>query len=426
VIDIAWEIRAAQAIRNRTDASILRERADVVVRFLLGRALDEDPQLAEALSSEGIDASTGRTRCREMFDIALFGGRLHPYQILGLEQAASDTVIKEQYKRLVQLYHPDRSDDFDTDLANDRLVRLREARDQMLAGKPELASAPRQPDRRAQSRPRSDTGNRRRAGVRPESTSTGYSQYTQSQSKPRRDYGYDAPSQPEPERAQPPRSEKKKTSSASTTSASRESKHKRKGPSRLSRFFAAITGRHRPNSAAVSGIMLCLAGAGALVLFLQNRPDIDWTALPRAENASEQTLEKPQSPVVDMLAGYPEVKQLLDIFEGAYTRGNTSLLLQQFGPDAVVNDIQGVAAIEALFKAVFAREPNTKLTLVVNATGVMGDGLLLVEGDATRELHRQSGVPSYETTRFRMRTAHQAGRLRILSLENEALKSSGN
>jgi len=136
-----WEHRAAQAIRNRRDVRVIRERTDVVVRYLLDRPLKGDPSLEQALNTMGLAGDDARAQAREMLDRALFGGHPSPEMLLGIKAAAGPERIRQQYKRLVQLYHPDRSADVDEAVGNERVQRLRKAYESLM----ERATAPPEP-----------------------------------------------------------------------------------------------------------------------------------------------------------------------------------------------------------------------------------------------------------------------------------------
>ncbi len=82
---------------------------DVVLKLALGRRIEfTDPALNEARTLDALKAGAAMY-VRHVF----FRPDATPYQILGLAQGASATAIKERFRLLMQLVHPDRQDSGD-------------------------------------------------------------------------------------------------------------------------------------------------------------------------------------------------------------------------------------------------------------------------------------------------------------------------
>lgn len=366
-----WEHRAAAAIRSRSDVLVLRERSDVVVRYLLGRSKTSDPDLAGALIDAGVDADRAKVRCREMLDTALFTQGSTPEEILGVRRGTPVEDIRSQYKRLVQLYHPDRDSEFDEDLSSDRLTRLRKALEQLLDPN-SRDTAPNRSEHRSRntvsrSRARTTPGSRHATGAS-SNFDAGESGY---------DLGANRGSQSG--RSESPRT---RTKSSETEQPSPVSE----------RLLKKVRDKHRPESSQISFVLFVLAGIAAVFYYLVNDPcavkgDCDEVASLSSSGGSVASVNG----VEDPLLLHPDIKTLIGTYANAYTTKNLTLLIQQFAPGAIDNGIVGIADITTNYKQVFSASSGPR-SLDVRTIHKKDDGSFSIEGSMVDHSTTQDGA----------------------------------
>lgn len=381
-----WEQRAAAAIKNRSDAHVLRERADVVVRYLLGRQSEQDPDLEQALTTAGVDAERARPRCREMLDTALFTQSTTPRDVLGVSASASHDEVRNQYKRLVQLYHPDRDSEFDSDLSSDRLTRLRQAQDAVLD--PASAADTRTRTSRAESDP---TGARRRRSASPQESE---------RESNRSASGYDQGAQ-----------------QASPLSTSGHASHRRSRtrPGAKEKLLQRLGQKHRPQSAQISFFLFVFAGIAGVFYFLVNDP---CSVKGDCDPASPETVidERPLGVVAsgDTLLAYPDIRTLLATYSNALKSRNMALLTQQFAPDVQHNELKGLTEVREHYQQLFDSNPGPR-EFEARTIHENDDGVFSIEGTMTDHSTDGSGKIQVAETRFLMQVKELGGKLRMVN-----------
>jgi len=399
-----WEHRAAAAVRSRSDAHVLRERADVVVRYLLRRKAADDPDLEEALVAAGVDADRARRRCREMLDTALFAQGARPRDILGVSARAPVDEVRSQYKRLVQLYHPDRDSEFDDDLSSDRLTRLRQALDAAL----DPQSAPDPQSRPAE--PRSDsTGTRRQrrttARRDPEQRASGHREFTDSAS------GYDQGA-----------SQASRLSTAGHT----PSRSTKRSPSAKEKFFQRLGQQHRPESSQISFMLFALAGIAGVFYYLVNDPcAVKGDCDPVAANAVPNDGSSGVIGSSDALLAYPDIRTLLSTYSNAWKTRNMALLTQQFSPEIQENDLTGIGAVGERYERSFTANPGPR-QFNVRTVHEKDDRVFSIEGTMIDHGTDSAGAITVFQAPFFMQVRAHGGKLRIVNFRYQAAPGSGS
>jgi len=394
-----WEHRAAAAIRSRSDAHVLRERADVVVRYLLGRKSDQDPDLENALEAAGVDADRARRRCREMLDTALFAQGTTPQNILGVSADAPHDDVRNQYKRLVQLYHPDRDSEFDEDLSSDRLVRLRQALDAIL-------DPPLEPEVRSGSH-RSTSESPGSHRQRQSTSHRGSSHRNLSES----DSGYDQGAH-----------QASRLSTAGHPSV-RSSKRKSGAKENL---VQRLGQKHRPQSSQISFILFVFAAIAGVFYFLVNDPcalkgDCD----PVAE---KPVADERSSGIVgsgDALLAYPDIRTLLATYSNAWKTRNVTLLTQQLSPNVAQNDLNGIADVGEHYQRLFDANPGPR-EFKVRTVHEQDDAVFSIEGTMIDHGTDSAGAIEVSQTPFLMQVRVLGGKLRIVTFRYQAAPGSGS
>lgn len=372
-----WEHRVAQAIRAKRDVRVIRERTDVLVRYLLERPAETDPPLAAALTEAGMDDATARLRAREMLDRALFGGHQNPATVLGIRAGASSDDIRSQYRRLVQLYHPDRVDQPDAELGNQRVHELKAAYEALTTTAP-ASAAP----LTGEPRPERD--------VRMDST------------RQRRDW----PDQPV---ANPRRKVWTVLGlglclalayigivmfDATTDPAKRDDQ---------ASVAESDSGKTDDSTVAAKSLPPKAESDSSVVDNASSE-----TTPPMAEGAPV-----PPGPLVE----HPEIKSLIGSFTDAYGKGEVDELMQVFIADASENDTSGGDGIRALYEADISATRERSIMFDVHTVWDAGGGLTMVEGLVTRQRVSSEISAATTTVPFRLQILQRDKVLRIASLQ---------
>ncbi len=105
---------------------------DDLLHWLADPAQARGASIARAVEARGRTVEEGRELAREWLDGVLFAGvDLGPHRVLGLEPGASDGRVRDRYRLLMRVYHPDRAVD---DRGHDFAARINEAHRRIRSG----------------------------------------------------------------------------------------------------------------------------------------------------------------------------------------------------------------------------------------------------------------------------------------------------
>lgn len=139
---------------------VVRQRLDDLLRWLTAPGDARNAGLNVELQRRGVEEEQARSLAMGLLDAMLFSHpNRAPYRLLGLLESASPVQIRERYRLLMRVYHPDFAPR-GSDWHNDRAARLNEAHCRLLesagaSSRPSAASVSHARPRRRSSRRRS-------------------------------------------------------------------------------------------------------------------------------------------------------------------------------------------------------------------------------------------------------------------------------
>lgn len=128
--DSQWASRIAKFAKTGHHDPVFTENLDDLLRWLLNKNSATSALLDRAFDSAGITPRLARRRVLSVVDQMLFKRSNEPWQVLGLESKAQKDEVRDRYKRLTQVFHPDKGLG-DERWLNDRMERIRGAYDEL-------------------------------------------------------------------------------------------------------------------------------------------------------------------------------------------------------------------------------------------------------------------------------------------------------
>lgn len=104
----SWTHRLAQALARERLQRLPPAHLDAILLWLSHPENPQSADLTEAFSRAGLNRDTAVRRIYSLLDQQLFSGAPPAPTTLGLAPNAAPELVKQRYRRLMQVYHPDR------------------------------------------------------------------------------------------------------------------------------------------------------------------------------------------------------------------------------------------------------------------------------------------------------------------------------
>ncbi len=117
-----WPTRVAKALDRDENSRVVVENLDQIIRWITGRPSDTTSALDLETSKLGLEPGMARTRALVIINRMMLT-RQDPWQALGVRRGTDPDEVRVRYKRLMQVFHPDRGF-ADSDWLSDCTARL--------------------------------------------------------------------------------------------------------------------------------------------------------------------------------------------------------------------------------------------------------------------------------------------------------------
>ena len=122
-----WPVRVARALDRDENSRVIVENLDQVIRWITGRPSDATSAMDFEIEKLGLEPGMARTRALIIINRMMLR-RQDPWSVLGVRRGTDVSEVRIRYKRLMQVFHPDRGF-ADTDWLSDCTARLHWAHD---------------------------------------------------------------------------------------------------------------------------------------------------------------------------------------------------------------------------------------------------------------------------------------------------------
>jgi len=122
-----WPVRVAKALDRDENSRVIVENLDQIIRWITGRPADSTTALDQEIEKLGLEPAMARTRALIIINRMMLS-RQDPWQALGVRRGTNVDEVRVRYKRLMQVFHPDRGF-ADSDWLSDCTARLHWAHD---------------------------------------------------------------------------------------------------------------------------------------------------------------------------------------------------------------------------------------------------------------------------------------------------------